>query len=402
MRAQPGNVNEVMSSAPQGDAAARTVLYVNPTSDGSPLLVELVRALHPARVRFAVCSLDDAPGVLDVQLEPLGVPVQRLGAAGIRAAPVAAARLRALLHRLRPDVVHTNMFVPGIVGELARRSSRSPVPSVFTRHHDLSHHLAKKPVHVRLDALTARSASVVVAPSEAVRQTLVDREGVAADTVVVVPHGLDLAALSTSAEDVEAWRRKYAPGPLLVCASRLDPLKGFATLFAAVARVRARHQDVQLAVAGAAVQGYEQVLRDQARAAGVADRVHLLGHVPGVHALMRAADVYVSASEAESFGLSVLEAAALGVPLAVTTPGGVREIVTPEYPELTPGDAAALAVAICARVEDVQRSRAVADRAASRVRDLFRPDRMAEGYAVVYEQAVSATRGAERRGGGRP
>lgn len=390
------NVNEVMSLAPRRAAPTRTVLYVNPTSDGSPLLVELVKALHPETVRFTVCALDHAPGALDGQLAPLGVSIHRLGAAGTRRAPLATARLCALLRHLNPDVVHTNMFVPGIVGEIARRASRSGVPSVFTRHHDLSHHLAGKAVHVRLDALTARSATLVVAPSQAVRHTLVVREGVAADEVSVVPHGLDLAGLTPSADEVDTWRRKYAPGPLLVCASRLDPLKGFATLFQAVRRVAERHQGVQLAVAGAAVEGYKQVVHKQAREAGVADRVHLLGHVTDVHALIAAGDVYVSASEAEAFGLSVLEAAALGVPLAVTTPGGVREIVTPEYPVLEPGDHAALAAAICARLENKSQTKEVAARSALRVRTAYRPDRMVEGYAAAYERAA-ASRGLRRR-----
>lgn len=374
------------------------MLYLNPTSDGSPLLVELVRALHPATFHYVVCALDDEPGALDAQLEPLGLWVHRLAAAGPRAVPLAAARLGALLRKLQPDVLHTNMFVPGIVGEVARRWSRPRVPSVLTRHHDLSHHLADKRMHVRLDAMTARSATLVVSPSVAVRQTLVGREHVRRSKVVVVPHGLDFARLEPSPGDVAEWRRQYEPGPLLVCASRLDPLKGFTTLFAAVRRVAERHQDVQLAVAGAAVDGYERILRADAHRAGIAERVHLLGHVPNVHALMAAADVYVSASEAESFGLSVLEAAALGVPLAVTTPGGVQEIVRPEYARFEPGDDEALAEAICSRLEDRNRSRAVAESAARRVRDSFRPDRMAGGYAAVYERAIALAAGPGRSG----
>lgn len=372
-------------------AGARSVLYVNPTSDRSPLLVELVRALHPTDFMFTVCALDRHRGALDDELGPLGLQVHRLAAENSHSAPVAALRLARLVRRVQPDVLHTNMFIPGLVGEVARNVPwplGRPVPSVFTRHHDTSHHLAGKRLHVRLDALTATSAAVVVAPSEAVRRTLTVREGVPSEKVVVVPHGLDFTTMSPAPAAIERWQRKFGPGPLLVSAARLDPLKGLDTLFAAVAQVTAQYPDVQLAVAGAAVEGYEGVVREQAKAVGVDQRVHILGHVPDIHALIAAADVFVAASEAESFGLSILEAMALEVPLAVTTPGGVGDIVAPDYPALPPGDVTALAEAIAARLDDAEASMATALSAARRVRLAFSSARMATGYAAAYERAL--------------
>ena len=371
------------------------MLYVNPTNDASPLLLALVRELQPLTARFTVCTFDSGPGAVDRQLEPHGVAVHHLAVAGTRRLPKAAAALAGLVRRIRPDVLHTNMVVPGVVGEVGRRLTGVRTPSVFTRHHDQSHHLEARRLHVRIDRWTAQRATLVVAPSEAVRTTLVKREGVSAEKVLVVRHGLDFGALTPDPRAVGEWRRRFGPGPLLVCASRVDPLKGFSTLLRALSLVSGQHPGVQLAVAGAAVRGQVEVLRAEAQALGVHDRLHLLGHVDRVHDLIAAADVYVSASEAESFGLSVLEALVLRVPLAVTTPGGVQEVVAPDYPALAPGDVHELTAAILSRLADPVAARELAARAAPRAAAAFSAGRMADGYRRAYVRA-SSTRSTSR------
>ena len=64
-----------------------------------------------------------------------------------------------------------------------------------------------------------------------------------------------------------------------------------------------------------------------AAAAGVADRVHLVGKRPDPHRYLQAADVYVFPSLYEAFSLSCIEAAACGLPLVVTKINGSEELV---------------------------------------------------------------------------
>jgi glycosyltransferase involved in cell wall biosynthesis len=58
-----------------------------------------------------------------------------------------------------------------------------------------------------------------------------------------------------------------------------------------------------------------------ARDLKVADRVHFVGSVPRIEALIADADLFVLPSEQESFGLTALEAMASGVPVIASNVG---------------------------------------------------------------------------------
>lgn len=91
----------------------------------------------------------------------------------------------------------------------------------------------------------------------------------------------------------------------------------------------------------------DQAERAQARALGLADRVHFLGAVDDVRPLLHAADLYVMPSRFEGFSIAVLEALAMGLPaLLADVPGlaDVRQYV--DGVSYSAPDAASLAAAL--------------------------------------------------------
>jgi glycosyltransferase involved in cell wall biosynthesis len=70
-------------------------------------------------------------------------------------------------------------------------------------------------------------------------------------------------------------------------------------------------------------------LQNAAAAAGVADRVHLLGHVTDAqkYRALAAADIFVSTSQHEGFGLVFLEAMAFGLPVVCYDRGGQTDFL---------------------------------------------------------------------------
>jgi glycosyltransferase involved in cell wall biosynthesis len=126
---------------------------------------------------------------------------------------------------------------------------------------------------------------------------------------------------------------------------------------------------------------------------GLRGRVHLMGQISSPERLIVDADVFVMSSQEEGLGTSVLEALALGIPVASTTAGGLPEMLRDGAGLLVPPrDPEALSGAVSQILEDVElRSRLVA-----RGRDAvlrFSDTRMADEVESVYRSLAHSLEG---------
>jgi glycosyltransferase involved in cell wall biosynthesis len=170
--------------------------------------------------------------------------------------------------------------------------------------------------------------------------------------VELIYHGLDghlFAAPTTFASRRDGTDPDH---PLrLLAVGRFQPKKGYATLFEAVARVRAA---IRLTVVGYGP--LEAVLRARVEALGLRDRVTWAGPLdqPAVRAQYRASDLLLVASEVapdgDRDGLPnvVVEALSQGLPVVATRAGAIPELVVDGVHGrlVPPADAGALAAAI--------------------------------------------------------
>ncbi len=273
---------------------------------------------------------DDLQG----RLEDAGIPVIALGFRSRHAGrtwALAAGRLRAVLRKWRPAVVHTTLFSGNLVGQLAARSLRIPVVSSFNRTGEIGLQRALQPGVAgwkgRSMQATARRAArsgdvhfrAVSAYAAASNRELYD---VPAARVTVVPRGILVEC------PVDASRSAFglAGGvPLFVNVARLVPEKGQHLLVDAFAGVREELPDAQLAIAGAPGSA-EPAVRAAIERHELDGAVHLLGWRPDVAALVTVADVFVFSSLSEGFPSAVLEAMALGTPVVAFDIAPVREL----------------------------------------------------------------------------
>lgn len=174
-----------------------------------------------------------------------------------------------------------------------------------------------------------RRTDRIIAISEAVKRVLV-RDGIASDAVVVVHDGVDVAAVRRAASPALDIRRQLsipASAPLAVNAAALTAEKDHRTLILAAHFARAKRPDLHWVIAG------EGKLRDDLTAEiarlELRDRVHLVGYVDRVDALIAEASLFVLSSKSEGLGSVLLNALALGRPVVGTAAGGIPEILPP-------------------------------------------------------------------------
>jgi 1,2-diacylglycerol 3-alpha-glucosyltransferase len=279
-------------------------------------------------------------------------------------------RISARVRAERFDVYHAHH--PFLLGPRARRlARRERRPLVFTYHTRYDKYAHYVPLPGRLVAAAAvaistrfaAGADAVIAPSARIRDELVTR-GVRTP-IAVVPTGVDLAQFAPG--DTAAARRALALAPddrVLLYVGRLDREKSVGRILAAFERVAGTVPRARLVLAGHGTEA--DALRRQAHALAIDDRVVFLGVRPhdALVECYRAADVFVFASETETQGLVLAEAAACGLPAVTVSGPGCDEVVHDgETGVLTKPDSAALAEAAIGLLLDPERRARMAARA---------------------------------------
>ena len=172
---------------------------------------------------------------------------------------------------------------------------------------------------------SVRRAAVVAVPSAFVRETVIDAFRVAADRVVVVPHGVPDAAVDARA--IEAVRARFGLGvrSYLVYPAITHPHKGHAALIEMMA---ALDGDVALVLSGGTGTAEAEVM-SAIRARGLAGRVVRTGRVSDADrdALLAGAAALVFPSEYEGFGAPLVEAMTHDTPIVSSAQPAVREVV---------------------------------------------------------------------------
>jgi poly(glycerol-phosphate) alpha-glucosyltransferase len=143
--------------------------------------------------------------------------------------------------------------------------------------------------------------------------------------IAIIPNGIELptsAKLQNYREKQDFLRANpHLEGrSLLLFLSRIHPKKGLADLLRAWARVGAQDRYWSLLVVGPNELNHETRLRSMAAELGIDRHVHFLGpaYGPQKTQVLSVADAFVLPSFSEGFSMSVLEAAALGLPVLLT------------------------------------------------------------------------------------
>ncbi len=172
--------------------------------------------------------------------------------------------------------------------------------------------------------------------------------------------GVDVETFTPEGDNLRS-RYGLVGKKVVICVTRLVPIKNLPMLLDAVAQVRRRREDVVLVLVGEGPQ--LPVLEARARELGIADAVRFIGYVrqEDTPAWYRTSDVFALSSDFDNSPNVVLEAMACGLPIVATDVGGLREYVTPpDNGLLTPkGDAAAFAAALLSYLENDDHARAV-------------------------------------------
>ena len=222
-------------------------------------------------------------------------------------------------------------------------------------------------------------SDVYVAVSDGIRQTMGNWWGIRQEKIVLIYNGLDISKIQVKAK--EGSIKAPAHGiKRVVSVGRLSEEKQFSVLLKAIRNVcQKNQQSVELYIVGDGPLRAE--LEKSAEELGITKQVQFFGWQDNPYIYIVSADVFVLSSRFEGFGIVLVEALALGIPIVSTDcPSGPREILDDgQYGKLVPvGDSEAMAEAIIDTLESRLNKEYLQQRAAD-----FSSEKMVEQYQKI-------------------
>ena len=325
--------------------AVRVVRVIARLNIGGPSIqaITLTKGLEPFGYRTTLVrgregeregSMDDLARELEV--EPVLV-------SGLRRDPGwhdirALISLVGIMWRTRPQIVHTHAAKAGTLGRLAALATAwgrgKPAVIVHTFHgHSLTGYFSpgKAATYRWIERVLARRTTALIAVSGEVRDELVALGVAPADRFEVIPLGFDLSRFDRTPETRAAARRALRaqlgirPDAVVVTLiARLVPIKRV-DRFLRAATMLLDHAQVHFLIVGDGE--LREPLWRSAAAQALEGRVTWAGFRRDIPEVCFGSDVVVLCSDNEGTPVSLIEAAAAGLPTVSTRVGGAAAVV---------------------------------------------------------------------------
>jgi phosphatidylinositol alpha-1,6-mannosyltransferase len=243
-----------------------------------------------------------------------------------------------------------------------------------------------------LRRLALRQATLVLAPSRATADFVVNLQGVRPERVRVLPWGLDPDFDSRIAGEPSATLPPgFPPGRVVLTVGRwlaTERYKGMDTLMTAMPRLLLRWPELQLVLVGS---GDDRPwLEAIARESGVHRHVHFLTDLTYVElsACYAASEIFALPSRGEGFGFVYLEAMARGKPLIGGAHGGAPEVIQDGVTGyvVPHGDPVHLATSIDTLLSNPELARQMGARGRERVHNEFRFNVFAKAFKKILRE----------------
>ena len=301
-------------------------------------------------------------GAISRKIQQLGYPVYELNTSGRVFDFLMIPKLMRIFHCYQPDIVHFYTKV-GVMGRIVAKLARIPI--ILCNEVDL---LGKEPrIDLRLIAMLKRRtdflADRIIACSKSVRQHWdrnnsdkylvmylpIDMEKVttfwttyypkssenssmvSADSTPSVANGDQENSLAGFTDNELICKKalfKNGSGPVIGIVSRVYPGKGHEYLIKAMPRILNVYPKAKLRIIGTGTLLTD--MKNLAHSLNLGGAIEFRGFVDNLYSELNKLDIFVLPSLSEGFPLCIMEAMAMGIPIAATPVGGIPELIVHE------------------------------------------------------------------------
>ncbi len=340
----------------------------------------------PSKYKPTLATLT-GPGDLIDEARRLGIEGYHLDC---RSPFGATFRLRGLLRKVRPDIVHSYLFHTNILSRFLRPFCR--IPKLICGMRSVYFPGAYPGWYHRLDGFTRRLCEGFIANSYAGKRSLVQMAGIPAEKIDVVPNGIDIQRFERDRATNREWLVKEFSLPedafVFGIVAQLRPRKHHALLFRSLQTALRTEPSIYLLVIGDGPE-YDRLKRLQEKL-GLESHVTMAGYRAEIPEILAGLDAFVLPTSLEGSPVSVMEAMVSGLPVIVANAGGVVELIEDGKTGLLvePQDENELTQAMLRLAHDPQLRRRIGENAKERIRSEYSFEEMARRIEAVYDKVM--------------
>ncbi len=294
-----------------------------------------------------------------------------------------AKRIARFIEKQGVEIVHAHVARDYLAASIATRSA-GKAKMLLTRHVMFP----MKPFH----RFALRNVKAAIAVSPPVREQMV--KIFPADKVRLIPNGIEMSIKSDPnvGRSFREINGISADVPLVVTLGELKPLKGQRDFVLAASEIIKRVPNCHFVIAGkdnSIDHRFRRELKRLVRVLGLDGHVLWLDWLEDITPLLEAADIFVSPSHTESFGLAILDAMAAGTPIVATETDGARELLADNNALVPIKDPLALAEKICWFLENPDALRSMGADLSRKAREKFGLPQMVDATEALYLEILN-------------
>jgi len=312
----------------------KKICFINGTTvvGGGPLnLLQLLESLDKKEWEPVICSYDDGPywnKFKNLTTKAYSIPLRKLSLSSWL-------KLRSILNKEKPDLIHTHGKGPGLYGRIAGWLFRIPVIHSFHGFHYYDLPPFKRTFHLLVENILALLTPHHILSCRGERnkariiRLLKDRK------TNIIHNGLRLTKFKELKPDkrktlaslgLESWENTMLVGSM----SRISPEKGILNLIHGFAHALTTCANLRLVIIGSCQEEHAQYLESIQTVVGelnLSRKIAILGYRENAFEILKIMDAYITTSLSEGLPYNILEAIALERPVIATDIPGNNDII---------------------------------------------------------------------------
>lgn len=219
------------------------------------------------------------------------------------------------------EIIHTHGIASSFIGNIIKSNSNILITTVhgYSNYDRLEKNSLVKFIFDKSETILCRNSDLCIAVSNDIKRYLLKKR-VNENKIKVIHHGINYRDSYGIKKVTDNNKIK------IISLGRLDKVKDYKTLIKAIKECRDNGYDLNCEIAGSGED--EKQLRELISSLGLNENCKLLGFINDIDKFLFGGDIYVQSSLIESFGISIIEAMQVGLPVIASNIGGIKDIIS--------------------------------------------------------------------------